>query len=73
MDNQYETSKKDQCECAGIDMISGYFGQITHFNLSIAGKCTSLSRCEGCRPCESKSTEIENLNLGCSVSKIFQT
>ena len=58
-------------------MVFGYFGLITHFNLPIAGKTfpvagkvTSLSGCQGCRPCENNGTEIVHLNFICSASKM---
>ena len=74
MDNQCKISKKKlRRNWHGF----GHFGRITHFNLPIAGedlpiagKGTSLSRCQGCRPCGSNGTEIVNPNFGCSASKL---
>ena len=63
--------------CAGINMVSSDFRSFTDFNFPIAGKTfpvagkvTSLSGCQGCRPCENNSTEIVHLNFICSASKM---
>ena len=72
--NQYKISKKS---CVGINMVSSDFRLFTDFNLPIAGKTfpvagkvTSLSGCQGCRPCENNCTEIVHLNFICSASKM---
>ena len=58
-------------------MVSSDFRLFTDFNLPIAGKTfpvagkvTSLSGCQGCRPCENNGTEIVHLNFICSASKL---
>ena len=75
-DNQHKISKKAAQEL--IDFVPFWVNRPFQppnrwEDLPIAGKGTSISCCDGCRPCEINGTEIENLNFRCSASEIVQT